>query len=98
VGDTGFAWPDRDRPAAKVGEALEEVMAAEGAEQQEGSVGELLFAVVALARERGVEPEAALRRAARRFRAGYEAAQAAAAPGEPPVDDEVDDDADDEEP
>jgi MazG family protein len=98
VGDTGFAWPDRDRPAAKVGEALEEVMAAEGAEQQEGSVGELLFAVVALARERGVEPEAALRRAARRFRAGYEAAQAAAAPGEPPVGDEVDDDADDEEP
>jgi XTP/dITP diphosphohydrolase len=81
VGDTGFAWPDRDRPAAKVGEALEEVTAAEGEEALERGVGELLFAVVALAREHGVEPEAALRRAARRFRAGYEAAQAAA--GEP---------------
>jgi MazG family protein len=81
VGDTGFSWPDRDRPAAKVAEALEEVTAAEGEEAVERGVGELLFAVVALARERGVEPEAALRRAARRFRAGYEAAQAAA--GEP---------------
>src|SRR6266545_3662488 len=75
VGDTGFAWPDRDRPAAKVGEALEEVIEAEGAERLERGMGDLLFAVVALARERGVEPEAALRRAARRFRAGYEAAQ-----------------------
>jgi nucleoside triphosphate diphosphatase len=72
VGDTDFAWPQRERPAAKVGEALEEVMAAEGAEQLERGVGDLLFAVVALARERGVEPEAALRRAARRFRASYE--------------------------
>jgi XTP/dITP diphosphohydrolase len=92
VGDTGFSWPDRDRPAAKVGEALEEVMAAEGAEVLERGVGELLFAVVALARERGVEPEAALRRAARRFRAGYEAAQAAAgeAEGEPDGDEAPD--------
>src|SRR6266542_4347965 len=49
--------------------ALDEVTAAEGAEQVERSVGALLFAVVALARERGVEPEAALRRTARRFRA-----------------------------
>src|SRR6266498_957532 len=75
VADAGFAWPDRDRPAAKVGEALEEVIEAEGAERLERGMGDLLFAVVALARERGVEPEAALRRAARRFRAGYEAAQ-----------------------
>jgi tetrapyrrole methylase family protein/MazG family protein len=76
VGDTGFAWPERDRPAAKVGEALEQVQEAEGAEQLERGVGELLFAVVALARERGVEPEAALRRTARRFRASYQAALA----------------------
>lgn len=33
-----------------------------------GAVGELLFAAVALARERGVDPEAALRARARRFR------------------------------
>lgn len=75
IGDTGFPWPDRDRPAAKVGEALEEVTEAQGAEQLERGVGDLLFAVVALARERGVEPEAALRRTARRFRAGYEASR-----------------------
>jgi MazG family protein len=78
VGETGLAAPDRDRPAAKVGEALEEVMEAEGAEQLERAVGDLLFAVVGLARERGVEPEAALRRAARRFRAAAESALAEA--------------------
>jgi XTP/dITP diphosphohydrolase len=88
VGDTGFSWPDRDRPAAKVGEALEEVTAAEGAEALERGVGELLFAVVTLARERGVEPEAALRRAARRFRASYEAAQAPAGESEGEPDDD----------
>ncbi len=74
VADTGLGWPDRDRPAAKAGEALEEVIEAQGAEQLERGIGELLFAVVSLARERGVEPEAALRRAARRFRATAEAA------------------------
>jgi XTP/dITP diphosphohydrolase len=94
VGDTGFSWPDRDRPAAKVGEALEEVMAADGAERLERGVGELLFAAVALARERGVEPEAALRRAARRFRASYQAAQAAS--GDQPDDDQLEADEDPE--
>jgi len=85
VGETGFEWPERNRPAAKVGEALEEVMEAQDAERLERGVGDLLFAVVALARERGVEPEAALRRAARRFRASYEASRADA-PDEDPGD------------
>ena len=37
-------------------------------------MGALLFEVVALARASGVEPEAALRRVARRFRAQFLAA------------------------
>src|SRR6266511_295293 len=53
--DGGLPWPDRDDPAAAI--------------RREEAIGDLLFAVVALARERGVEPEAALRRSARRFRA-----------------------------
>jgi MazG family protein len=82
VADTDFAWPDRDRPAAKVGEVLqelEEVAEERDPDRLERAVGDLLFAVVALARERGVEPEAALRRAARRFRAAFEQAVAEAA-------------------
>jgi tetrapyrrole methylase family protein/MazG family protein len=75
VADTEFAWPERDRPAAKVGEVLQEldeVAETSDPDRLERAVGDLLFAVVALARERGVEPEAALRRAARRFRAAFE--------------------------
>ena len=76
VAESGVARPGPDGAEAtgagaldEVTGALGEVAAAEGAEQVERSVGALLFAVVALARERGVEPEAALRRTARRFRA-----------------------------
>jgi MazG family protein len=82
VADTDFAWPERDRAAAKVGEVLQELdEAAETSDPDklERALGDLLFAVVALARERGVEPEAALRRAARRFRAAFEEAIAESA-------------------
>jgi MazG family protein len=74
----GFAWPTRSGPAEKVREELEEVLEASGPEQLEWEVGDLLFAAVALARAVGVEPEAALRRTGRRFRARYAAARAAA--------------------
>jgi ATP diphosphatase len=65
-------------PVAKVREELEEVVEATEPEHLEWEVGDLLFAVVALARVKGVEPEAALRRTARRFRARFLAARAAA--------------------
>ena len=65
----GLGRPDRGGALAAVRQALAEADAAQGPEHREQAVGELLFAVVALARERGVEPEAALRRTARRFRA-----------------------------
>jgi tetrapyrrole methylase family protein/MazG family protein len=96
--DSGFAWPDLAGPSAKVREELDEVLAAAGqadaagrlehelAGRLEHEVGDLLFAVVALARAVGVEPEAALRRTARRFRARYAAArEAAAAEGHDPA-------------
>jgi XTP/dITP diphosphohydrolase len=74
----GFAWPSVQGPVAKVKEELDEVVDATEPEHLEWEVGDLLFAVVALAGANGVEPEAALRRAARRFRARFVAARAAA--------------------
>jgi XTP/dITP diphosphohydrolase len=74
----GFAWPSVQGPVAKVREELDEVVDATEPEHLEWEVGDLLFAVVALAGAKGVEPEAALRRAARRFRARFVAARDAA--------------------
>ena len=74
----GFAWPDLTGPLDKVREELDEVVAATEPARLEQEVGDLLFATVALARAKGVEPEAALRRTARRFRARYVHARAAA--------------------
>jgi MazG family protein len=54
---------------ARVRERLDDLAGAADPERLEAAVGELLFEVVALARARGVEPEAALRATARRFRA-----------------------------
>jgi uncharacterized protein YabN with tetrapyrrole methylase and pyrophosphatase domain len=59
---------------ARVRERLDELAGAASDDELEGAVGELLFEVVALARANGVEPEAALRRTARRFRARFLAA------------------------
>ena len=76
--DGGFAWPDLAGPLAKVREELDELVAAADPAELDHELGDLLFAVVALARAKEVEPESALRRAARRFRARYLAARAAA--------------------
>jgi XTP/dITP diphosphohydrolase len=67
--DGGLAGAGRGEPRAAVRRGLDEADAAGDPERREEAIGELLFAVVALAMELGVEPEAALRRAARRFRA-----------------------------
>jgi MazG family protein len=74
----GFAWPSRHPPAAKVSEELHEVLEASDPADLEWEVGDLLFAAVALARSVDVDPEAALRRTARRFRLRYATARAAA--------------------
>src|SRR5919197_2770779 len=76
--DGGFAWPDLHGPLAKVREELDELVAAADPAELDHELGDLLFAVVALARAKEVEPEAALRRTSRRFRARYAAARAAA--------------------
>ena len=69
----GFDWPDAGGPAAKVREELAEVEAEAEADpgRREAEIGDLLFAVVNLARKLGVHPGPALQRANARFAARF---------------------------
>lgn len=62
----GFDWPDVSGVTAKIREELQECEEADEAHFAE-EVGDLLFAVVNLARFKGVDPEEALRQANRKF-------------------------------
>jgi MazG family protein len=68
----GFAWPDASGPAAKVRAELEEALAAEDADERQAEIGDLLGAVVSLARHLDVDPEAAARTAGATFRGRVE--------------------------
>ena len=78
----GFDWPDVEGPMDKVREELAEVKAELAGssdpptapnEALSGEIGDLLFAVVNLARKAGVQPGPALDRANRKFRDRFEA-------------------------
>jgi tetrapyrrole methylase family protein/MazG family protein len=72
--DLGFDWNRDSDVADKVAEELEEWREAERARDQEGErkeIGDLLLAVVNLARRRGINPEEALRETNARFRARF---------------------------
>ncbi len=75
----GFDWPDAAGPAAKVREELAEVEqeAADAADAAHlaDEIGDLLFAVVNLARKLGVQPHTALDRANRKFRERFDAVE-----------------------
>ncbi|WP_145200912.1 nucleoside triphosphate pyrophosphohydrolase [Sphingobium sp. B2] len=58
---TGFDWPDSNGAIAKIVEELDEVQGATTQAEREEEVGDLLFAVVNLARHLKVDPEVALR-------------------------------------
>lgn len=73
----GFDWPDATGPAEKVREELDELEretraghAVDGA-RVEHEVGDLLFAVVNLARKLNCDPRAALEKANQRFVARF---------------------------
>lgn len=66
----GFDWPDRKGVRAKISEELDELEAAVGTrspENIEEEFGDLLFAIVNLARHLDVDPEKALTRANYKF-------------------------------
>src|SRR3954468_236235 len=64
---TGFDWPDVSGPRDKIDEELAELEAETDHDRKLEELGDLLFAVVNLARHLNVEPEAALRGANRKF-------------------------------
>ncbi|MCG2840052.1 nucleoside triphosphate pyrophosphohydrolase [Sandaracinobacter sp. RS1-74] len=64
---TGFDWPDPSGPLAKIHEELEEVAQAETPADLEEEAGDLLFAAANYVRKLGVDPEAVLRAANRKF-------------------------------
>ena len=71
----GFDWESVDGAYPKVAEELEELRAA----PSEDELGDLLFAVVNVARHLGLDPEAALRGATGKFRDRFSAVETLAA-------------------
>jgi ATP diphosphatase len=69
----GFDWPDVSGPRAKIDEELAELDAETDHDRRLDELGDLLFAVVNLARYLNVEPEAALREANRKFERRFRA-------------------------
>jgi ATP diphosphatase len=74
---TGFDWPDKSGPRAKIDEELAELDAESAHPRMLEELGDLLFAVVNLARHLNVEPEAALREANRKFEQRFRAIETA---------------------
>jgi ATP diphosphatase len=70
---TGFDWPDCAGPRAKVDEELEELDRESDPGRQKEEMGDLLFAIVNLARHLKIDPEEALRQANRKFERRFRA-------------------------
>src|SRR2546421_12601490 len=74
--DVGFDWPDASGPRAKVEEELRELdrETTKGkGEAIEDEIGDVLFAVVNLARKLGIDPRAALHSANTKFERRFDA-------------------------
>src|SRR6266704_1903442 len=74
----GFDWPDERGPMEKVKEEIAELQRETGKgkrERLEDEVGDLLFAVVNLARKLAIDPRAALERANAKFTRRFEAVE-----------------------
>jgi ATP diphosphatase len=70
---TGFDWPDSTGPRAKIDEELEELERESDPERRQDELGDLLFAIVNLARHLNIDPEEALRQANRKFERRFRA-------------------------
>ena len=68
---TGFDWPDESGPRAKIDEELGELDRESDLAARTEELGDLLFAVVNLARHLNVDAEDALRQANRKFEARF---------------------------
>jgi tetrapyrrole methylase family protein/MazG family protein len=77
----GFDWDDADGALPKIGEEAAELASVAAGDEARAAeeLGDLLFAVVNVARHLRVDPEAALRAATMKFRRRFEAVEALAA-------------------
>jgi len=77
--NAGFDWPDTRAVFAKVAEELEELRqeidTGNEVDKIRDETGDLLFAVVNLARHAGIDPESALRQANRKFTRRFQAVE-----------------------
>src|SRR2546425_5093506 len=74
----GFDWPDAKGPLQKVKEELAELEGETGSGERgrvEDEIGDLLFAVVNVARKLAIDPRAALERANDKFQRRFEAVE-----------------------
>ena len=83
---TGFDWPDVSGPRAKIDEELAELDAETEHQPMLEELGDLLFAVVNLARHLNIDPEAALSEANRKFEARFRAIETAPGFADLPLD------------
>ncbi len=74
----GFDWPDVHGALPKIAEESSELLAATTDDEQAEELGDLLFAVVNVARHLDVDPEMALRRATDKFRIRFSTVEALA--------------------
>lgn len=80
----GFDWPDSTLVLDKIAEEITEIREAMAEGQREAiedEIGDLLFATVNLARHAGIDPEASLQRASRKFERRFLAIETALAAG-----------------
>jgi nucleoside triphosphate diphosphatase len=70
---TGFDWPDPSGPRGKIDEELAEFDSESDPDRRSEELGDLLFAVVNLARHLKIDPEEALRKANRKFERRFRA-------------------------
>jgi tetrapyrrole methylase family protein/MazG family protein len=76
--NVGFDWPDVEGALDKIREELEELRLASTVEEREAEFGDLLFTMVNVARELGINPEDALRGTTGRFEARFRMMELAA--------------------
>ena len=67
----GYDWPDLEGVIDKVAEEATELLAATDDDQRREEYGDLLFVLVNMGRKLGIDPEAALRSASRKFAARF---------------------------
>ena len=67
----GYDWPDLEGVIDKIAEEATELLAATDDEHRREEYGDLLFVLVNMGRKLGIDPEAALRSASRKFAARF---------------------------